>query len=149
MSDKSTSAHQSQFLGRGWQFPPMFSSVSNQVAMSEGEDNINQSIDLILQTRRGERSLLPYYGSQLSSFLFRSQDATLKEEIEKSVRYTLLNDEPRILVDDVSVSYTTGEESLVVISIIYTIKQTNTRHNHVFPFSILEGTNLAVRAQGA
>ncbi|MCF6437568.1 GPW/gp25 family protein [Pseudoalteromonas sp. MMG022] len=146
MAEKSTSAQQSQFLGRGWQFPPTFSSVSNQVAMNEGEININQSIDLILQTRRGERSLLPYYGSQLSSFLFRAQDATLKEEIAKSVRYTLLNDEPRISVEDVVVSYTTGTDSKVVISIVYTIKQTNTRHNHVFPFSILEGTNLAVRA---
>ncbi|NOU50287.1 GPW/gp25 family protein [Pseudoalteromonas sp. JBTF-M23] len=149
MSNKPTSAQQSQFLGRGWQFPPTFSSVSNQVAMNEGEKNINQSIDLILKTRRGERSLLPYYGSQLSNFLFRSQDATLKEEIAKSVRYTLLNDEPRISVDDVIVSYTTGSESQVVISVVYTVKRTNTRHNHVFPFSILEGTNLAVRAQGA
>ncbi|MCO7188541.1 MULTISPECIES: GPW/gp25 family protein [unclassified Pseudoalteromonas] len=145
MAGKSELSQQSEFLGSGWQFPPTFSSVSHQLAMNQSEANINQSIDLILQTRRGERCLLPDFGSQLNTFLFRSQDASLQEEIAKSVRNTLLNDEPRISVDEVFVSFTSEEASQVVISVLYTIKQTNTRHNHVFPFSLLEGTNLAVK----
>lgn len=139
----------SQFLGCGWQFPPSFSGASKQVHMIDAEANINQSIDLILQTQRGERSLLPYFGSNLRSYLFKSKDATLKEEIAQSVRDTLLHDEPRIRVDDVLVDYVSEPESTVAISVIYTIKQTNTRHNHVFPFSLLEGTNLTAGQKGA
>ena len=145
----ASSANNSQFLGRGWQFPPSFSGASKQVQMIDAEANINQSIDLILQTQRGERSLLPYFGSNLRSYLFKNKDATLKDEIAHSVRDTLLNDEPRIYVDDVLVDFVNEPESTVAISVIYTIKQTNTRHNHVFPFSLLEGTNLTAGQKGA
>lgn len=145
----SRQQNNSQFLGRGWQFPPSFSGASKQVQMIDAEANINQSIDLILQTQRGERSLLPYFGSNLRSFLFKNKDATLQSEIAQSVRDTLLNDEPRIRVDDVLVNFVNKPESIVAISIIYTIKQTNTRHNHVFPFSLLEGTNLTAGQKGA
>ncbi|SMS01973.1 Gene 25-like lysozyme [Vibrio mangrovi] len=138
-----------QFLGRGWKFPPEFSSATHQVVMNESEANINQSIDLILQAYRGERSLLPAYGGDLRSFLFRNRDATLKDEIAQSVRQTLLNDEPRIHVDQVEVMYMTASDELVVIQVNYTIRKTNTRHNHVFPFSLLEGTNLTAGQKGA
>ncbi|WP_107759263.1 GPW/gp25 family protein [Dickeya sp. Secpp 1600] len=139
----------SHFLGRGWQFPPVFSGAVRQVAMNSAEANINQSIDLILQTQRGERSLLPYFGSELRSFLFRYPDATLQNEIAQSVRTTLLNDEPRISVASVEVTFLPEPASMVAIHIDYIIRQTNTRHNHVFPFSLLEGTNLTVEQQGA
>jgi phage baseplate assembly protein W len=140
---------ESQFLGQGWKFPPEFSSATQQVVMNESEANINQSINLILQAHRGERSLLPHFGSDLSRFLFRNKDATLKDEIAQSVRQTLLNSEPRIHVDQVEVLFLTASEDMVVISVHYTIRQTNTRHNHVFPFSLLEGTNLTVEQKGA
>lgn len=140
----------SSFLGRGWAFPPTFSQTTKEVVMNEGEQNINQSIDLILQTQMGERALQPSFGSNLRSFVFRNRDATLKAEITQSVQHTLLNDEPRIRVDNVEVSYLEqSEENMVVISVSYTVKKTNTRHNHVFPFSLLEGTNLTVELQGA
>ncbi|QMV15966.1 GPW/gp25 family protein [Vibrio spartinae] len=138
-----------QFLGRGWQFPPAFSAGNHQVMMNESEANINQSINLVLQTYRGERSLLPDFGSDLHHFLFRNRDATLKDEIALSVRQTLLHDEPRIHVDQVEVLYLAESDELVVIQVDYTIRQTNTRHNHVFPFSLLEGTNLTVGPNGA
>lgn len=138
------------FLGQGWAFPPTFSAVTKELVMSQSEQNIDQSIDLILQTNRGERSLQPEFGSNLRSFLFRNRDTTLKTEIAQSVRNTLLNDEPRIRVDDVEVIYTDQDsDNMVVISVAYTVKKTNARHNHVFPFSLLEGTNLTVEQQGA
>ena len=139
---------ESDFLGRGWQFPPAFSGAIRQVSMNSAQDNINQSIDLVLRTARGERCLLPYFGSELRSFLFRQPDATLKDEIIQSVRLTLLNDEPRITVESIDVSFT-PEPAMVVIHIGYLIRQTNSRHNHVFPFSLLEGTTLTVEQQGA
>lgn len=137
-----------QFLGQGWQFPPSFSTANKQVVMTESENNINQSIDLILNTQRGERSLSPDFGSNLRSYLFAIQDATLKGEIAQSVKFALLQNEPRILVEEVNVEFKSDPDGLVAVGVIYTIKTTNTRHNHVFPFSILEGTNLTARQQG-
>lgn len=142
-SDSRTTTDAS-FLGTGWAFPPSFDKSTHQVTLSNSDTNINQSLDLILQTPRGSRSLIPDFGGELSRFLFRSADATLQEEIEQSVKTTLLTNEPRITVDAVIVSFVRDPASTVAVSIQYTIKNTNTRHNHVFPFSLLEGTNLKV-----
>lgn len=136
------------FLGRGWQFPPVFTGAIPQVAMTSAEDNINQSIDVVLRTVRGERCLLPYFGSELRSFLFRHPDATLKDEITQSIRLTLLNDEPRIIVESIDITFL-AESATVVVHIDYWVRKTNSRHNHVFPFSLLEGTNLTVEQSGA
>jgi phage baseplate assembly protein W len=75
--------------------------------------------------------------------LFQRLDATLRGEIVQMVKLTLLNSEPRIVVDSVTV---TGAalEGTVNIQIGYHVKLTNTRHNYVFPFSLIEATNLDV-----
>ncbi len=135
------------FLGTGWSFPPSFEQANYRLSLNSEENNINQSINLVLQTPRGSRSLLPDFGSDLLNFLFRKIDASLQEEIIQSVKTTLLNDEPRISVNDVQVAFITDGAATVSVTIYYTIKKTNTRHNHVFPFSLLEGTNLQVTAQ--
>lgn len=143
-SSQATAMTEESFLGSGWSFPPTFDKSTNQVVLSGSETNINQSIDLVLQTPRGARSLIPDFGSNLSSFLFRNADATLKDELEQSVKTTLLENEPRITVDSVVVTFVRDNGSTVNLAIYYTVKNTNTRHNHVFPFSLLEGTNLQV-----
>lgn len=135
--------NESKFLGTGWTFPPVFANSNYQLQLTGGERNIAQSIDLLLQTARGSRSLMPDFGSNLSGYVFRHIDASLQAEITQSVKNTLLDGEPRITVE--SVDFSTSEDgAAVALSIAYRIKQTNSRHNHVFPFSLLEGTNLRV-----
>ena len=133
----------SNFLGTGWSYPPVFDDASYQLRLSSGVDNVNQSIDLVLKTPAGSRALEPGFGSNLSSFVFRRIDASVKEEIIQSVRYALLNGEPRIDVERVDLDVKDGGAT-VNVAINYTVRQTNTRHNHVFPFSILEGSNLEI-----
>lgn len=133
--------NESSFLGQGWSFPPVFDATTHTLKLTAGEPNINQSIDLLLKTPRGSRTLLPEFGCNLFSYLFRRIDATAQEEIIQSVKTTLLNDEPRITVIDVDVGLS-DEGAMVSITVVYQILQTNSRHNHVIPFAQLEGTNL-------
>ena len=140
MIDEQATAD-SSFLGTGWTFPPAFDNASGQLQLSHGVDNINQSIDVLLKTVQGSRSMQPGYGCNLSSFLFQRLDATLQGEIVQMVKLTLLNGEPRIVVDTVSVSAAVQDDA-INIQVGYQIKWTNTRHNHVFPFSLIEATNL-------
>jgi len=135
---------ESSFLGTGWSFPPTFEQGNYQLTMTKTEDNINQSIDIILKTPRGSRPLQPEFGSNLNRFLFRKLNATCQEEIEQSVKMSLLNDEPRIVVDKVETRLQQDLGSTVAVFIYYTVKQTNSRHNYVYPFSLQEGTNLTV-----
>lgn len=133
---------ENSFLGAGWSFPPSFDNSNFCVSLTERENNIDQSIDLILQTPRNGRSLVPDFGSELRKFLFQHPDNSLKDEIASSVTATLLNNEPRIEVNTVKVGLLDNNDNTLGIAIDYTVKSTNTRHNHVFPFSLLEGTNL-------
>lgn len=130
------------FLGSGWSYPVTFSKGNYQLTISEYEVNINESIQSILLTERGARPMEPDFGSGLHQFFFRQMDETLKGDIIDAIEFALLNNEPRITVQKVVVSYPDFQNGTVLISIDYVYNQTNTRHNYVFPFHLNEGTNL-------
>lgn len=138
------------FLGRGWSFPPVFNAADASLSMVAGIENIAQSLNLLLATLRGSRALLPDFGSNLNQFVFRRSDTQTLEELADAARFILLHGEPRIVVEDVR-PQASADGSLMQLAITYRITQTNTRHNHVYPFAALEGSNLAPppRAGGA
>lgn len=138
----------SSFWGTGWSFPPTFEAGNQQLNMTSGEANINQSIDCVLQTNRGERSMQPNFGSNLQSFLFRPMDSSLKSDLVDSVKQILLDYEPRIAVESVGVNLVNDDNSRAEVNIVYRIKTTNSRHNYVYPFSLTEGTNLQTKDHG-
>ncbi|WP_299114017.1 GPW/gp25 family protein [uncultured Winogradskyella sp.] len=133
-----------EFLGSGWSFPVTFSAGNYSLNLTKYEENINESIDIILLTAMGERYMQPEFGSGLHQFFFKKMDETLKGEIKDTVMESLLNNEPRIEVLEVEVSFSDLLNGLIEILITYVFNQTNTRHNYVFPFYINEGTNLKV-----
>lgn len=141
--DKTTNIQQNNFLGSGWAFPVQFSAGNYNVHTTSGEENVNENIDIILMTRLGERCFEPQFGSGLQQFSFRKMEETLKGEITDMVQNSLLNNEPRITVHDISVQFTDLFSGLVEILIVYSINKTNTRHNHVYPFHLKEGTNIS------
>ncbi len=133
------------FWGSGWSFPPAFHAGNKQLALQEKEENINQSIEVVLKTMQGERNFYPQFGSGLGKFLFRDMNETLSGEIREEVKQTLVRNEPRISLNEVRVNFSKKQQGYAEIEILYTVRKTNTRHNHVFPFSLREGTNLYKR----
>ena len=133
---------ENSFLGCGWSFPPTFEVGNHQLKVTHGIENINDSIDIILMSNYGERSLNESFGTDLRRFFFKEMDGNLQGEIKHAVETALLDYEPRIIVDLVEVVFEDRSNGLVEIHIAYTIAKTNARHNHVFPFYIKEGTNL-------
>lgn len=140
--DKQLSKVDNHFLGSGWSFPVTFTGGNYQLHLTSYEDNIKDSIDIILQTKKGERCMQPQFNSGLQQFFFKKMDETLKGEISDAVKVSLLHNEPRITVTDVKVDFTDIQNGLVEIIVTYVYNQTNTRHNYVFPFHLTEGTNL-------
>jgi phage baseplate assembly protein W len=133
---------QHSFLGSGWSFPVLFSTGNYQLHTTAGQENINEAIDLILMTKMGERCFDPRFGSGLQQFFFRTMDETLKGEIADAVSVSLLHNEPRITVKNIEISFTDQQAGLIEIQISYVCNRSNTRHNHVFPFHLKEGTNI-------
>ncbi len=136
----STTQEQS-FLGRGWQFPPSFLAEMSQVLISEQEDDINQSLEVLLSTRPGERIMQLDYGCDLTPLLYEPITLTLKTHMKELIGTAILLYEPRITAEEIKLEEQMSE-GVILISIEYIIKETNARNNLVFPFYLNEGTNV-------
>jgi len=128
------------FLGRGWRFPPTFSSHSSDVVMVDGENDIRESLFILLSTAQGERVMVPTYGCDLHRYVFAELTTGVMTEIRDMVATAILRWEPRIDVLDVSVTADPDEPGLMRIGVDYRIRRTNVRSNIVFPFYFTEGT---------
>lgn len=132
------------FIGVGWGWPPTFVKGSNTVVMTKDSSNINENLTQLLNTRIGERALNPNYGSKLNKFLFSAQSGIVLKEIQSSLKKSIHLFEPRITVDDITLELQSQENGLLIISVTYTVKKVNSRHNFVYPFYINEGTYLDI-----
>ena len=130
------------FLGRGWSFPPVFHKGENSVELVEEEEDIRQSLMILLSTIKGERVMNPDYGANMQAMLFEPLTVSLAARISERIEKAILYFEPRIKTDDVSYSMD-KENGLVEVRIDYTIIATNNRRNIVYPYYLNEGTDIA------
>ena len=130
------------FLGTGWAFPPAFESDSKWVAMVSGEEDIRQSIRIILGTIPTERVMSPKFGCGLITYVFETNDPTYLTMLKDSISDALLYDEPRIKVHEIRIGKEKFMEGILMIHIDYTVIITNSRTNMVYPYYFKEGTNL-------
>ena len=130
------------FLGRGWAFPPAFNFELGTVETVAAEEDIRQSIRIIIETIPGERIMFSTFGCGIRKFVFESNDPTHMSMLKDSIYDALLYNEPRIKLEKIDITDDTQVSGLIHIHIFYTIIITNTRSNMVFPFYIKEGTNL-------
>ena len=130
------------FLGRGWSFPPAFTRGENGVTMVDDEEDIRQSLIILLSTTRGERIMQPDYGANMEELLFEPLTVSLAKRISTHIEKAILFYEPRIKTNDISFRLD-KESGLVEITIEYTIIATNNRRNIVYPYYLNEGTDIA------
>jgi len=123
-----------EFLGRGWAFPVALDELTGGISMSEYENDIRQSIYIILSTAKGERVMRPDFGCGIHSFVFQVINMTTKTLIEQSVREALERWEPRIILENVKVTYQPSPGNQCLVNIDYVVRSTNDRHNLVYPF---------------
>lgn len=126
------------FLGRGWAFPVQ-AGPSGEVLMAEFEEDIRQSIRIILGTNPGERVMRPDFGAGLNALVFEPVNTTTMALVQHRVELALVTWEPRINVLDIQVSTVPQERNLLLIEVSYQVRSTNTFYNLVYPFYLLEG----------
>lgn len=125
------------FRGTGWRFP-VHPDRDGAIALSSGDDDIDESIRIILQTRKGERVMRPDFGCGIHDYTFTVVNATTRTLIETSVLEALRKWEPRIEVQDVTASPANLDEGRLDVSIDYRVRSTNTETNLVYPFYLTE-----------
>ncbi len=125
------------FLGTGWAFPVSLDD-DGDVALVDHEEDIRQSIRIILETNHGERLMRPRFGSDVRRFVFESVSTTTLALLQHRVSEALVRGEPRIDVDQVTVTVNGTAGTRVDVDISYRIRATNTFYNLVYPFYLDE-----------
>ena len=134
-------ADDQQFLGKGWAFPVTFSNQGRAVSVAEAEDDIHQSLEILLSTHVGERVLNPTFGWRRDSLVFEPLSTSFAAYLTREIEMAILFFEPRIKLNTLNFESEPDREGLVLIRIDYTIKMTNTRTNLVYPFYVTEAVN--------
>lgn len=129
------------FLGRGLKFPLGIDPKTGKIAMVEFEDDIREAIGIIIRTSRGERVMLPDFGTDAEDYTFSPTGSGIGDTIVHDLTRDLQLQEPRI--QDISVSCDSGtSDGQLLISVGYTVRSTNNRYNMVYPFYISEGSKI-------
>jgi uncharacterized protein len=131
---------QKDWMGRGWAYPVRVDPATGAIATSAYEQDIRQSIIIILGTSPGERVMRPDFGCGIHDLVFGVVDVALLTRVEASVREALMHYEARIEVQSVRVDpVRASTDGLLLIELEYRVRRTNQTGNLVYPFYFREG----------
>lgn len=127
------------FLGRGWAMPVDLDPATGRVASVAYEEDIRQSILIILETAQGERVMRPDFGCGIHELVFTAVDSTAVQRIRSVVEDALRRYEARVDVLGVEVDEAATSEGKLLVEVEYRVRKTNQIGNLVFPFYFREG----------
>ena len=120
----------------GWAFPIGIDEKTGKIKTTSLEEDIKQSVKILLNTVRGERLKHSNYGSQLTRFVFEPISYHLVREIEEEVYETLSYWEKRIEDINIEILHKKSNESELLMQISYTIIETGTRDDINYEYSL-------------
>ncbi|MFZ6756065.1 GPW/gp25 family protein [Undibacterium sp. Ji50W] len=129
------------FLGTGWSFPPEFSKRGN-TRMVSAEEDIRQSLLILISTTPGERVMQPNFGCGLKAQIYENLNESTITVLKDLIRRAVIFYEPRVVLEAIETDHSYIYEGRLNIELIYRIVTTNTRHNLVYPFYFREGTDV-------
>ena len=132
-------ATSSKLLGRGWKFPFMLDE-RGEVALSDGEVDVQEAIWMILSTAFGERLMHPDFGCGIHDLVFAPNNTGTAGLARFYVEEALVRWEPRIDLEEVEVQADPAQPELLLISVSYRVRMTDSRYNLVYPFYLTRGT---------
>ena len=110
-------------FGQGLSFPPRVG-ADGRLAWSEGEENVRESIRVILLTELGERLLRPDFGCGLRRFLFEPNTVTTRALVREAIANAIRAREPRVAVETVTVEADAEDARLVAVEILFRLVAT-------------------------
>jgi uncharacterized protein len=113
-------------FGRGISFPPRVG-ADGRIVWSEGEQNVRESIRVILMTNLRERLMLPEFGANLGIYLFEPNNVMTRHAIGDVITKALVAWEPRIRVESVTVECDPDDPRSAIATITYQLVATQTR----------------------
>ena len=130
------------FLGVGWKFPPTFNKRTGSVILVSEEEDIRESLEILLSTRKGERNMLPDFGCNLHHMAFETINGNTVSQLQNMISDAIREFEPRITLDSIDIDTGKQLDGFVNIIIQYTVNKSNQSTNMVYPYYILEGNDV-------
>lgn len=127
-----------QFLGKGWAFPLTFENQGRTVRMATAEDDIRQSLTILLATNLGERVMRPTFGWKRDAVMFEALSTSFAAYLKRELETAILFYESRIELNQITFDSLASQGGRLDIRLDYTIRATNTRSNLVYPFYLDE-----------
>ncbi|MGA7730497.1 MAG: GPW/gp25 family protein [Chloroflexia bacterium] len=121
MVDTATQYHiprARSLFGEGPAFPPRVG-ADGRLAWSSGEENVRESIRILLLTEPGERIMREEFGCGLRRFLFEPNTATTRQLIRERITQAIGRWEPRALLEAVEVDPDPDDIRVVHITILF------------------------------
>jgi hypothetical protein len=131
-------AIQSDIIGTGWRFP-ILPDARGRLGYVGGEENIEQSLRLLLLTNLRERVMRGGFGTSARENLFAPGSEKVLRLLERSVAAAIRDHEPRIEVRNLRANADARDPTHVNVEIDYEIRATYVRGNLVFPFYLAGG----------
>lgn len=130
------------FLGTGWSFPPKFDYELDTLQMSSDEQDIRESLFILMSTTPGERPTNPDYGCDLMQFNFMPIDVTTEYLMRQAIKYAVRWFEPRVKLEEIDIDTASEIDGVIYLTLNYKIIKSNIRNNIVFPYYKVEGTEI-------
>lgn len=128
-----------EFLGKGWSFPVGTPDAGGEIILSGEEEKIAESVRIILGTAPGERLMRPDFGCGIHDYVFAPNNVRTAGLIRFHVEEALNRWEPRIDLQQVRVEPDPDNPAVILLSIDYRVKSTDSRYNMVYPFYLERG----------
>jgi phage baseplate assembly protein W len=122
-----------EFLGKGFRFPVSIN-LNGGVSSSALEENVRQSIFIILGTAPGERIRRPDFGCRIHDLMFAPNNPITAARAEIYCEEAIYKYEPRISSLSVRARPNPAQPNRLDVNIEFTIADQNNKRNLVFPF---------------
>ncbi|WP_285711037.1 GPW/gp25 family protein [Erythrobacter oryzae] len=101
---------------------------AGRIGWSDGEENVRESIAVILRTDRLERIALPDFGAGLQRWLFAPNTPDTHARIAHAVEQALRRWEPRIALEEVTVAASPDNSTQAIATITYRLVASGQRN---------------------
>src|SRR5688572_14253441 len=108
---------QKDWLGRGWSNRVHLDPRTGAIVLVAYEEDIRQSIEIILSTARGERVMRPDFGCGIHELVYDVIDIAMITRVETEVRESLVKYEARVEVLRVAADPRQVAEGMLLVEI--------------------------------
>ncbi len=123
---------------KGWSFPLEIDETTGKIKTTTLENDIKQSILILLHTQKGERLYHSDYGNELQRFMFEPLQSNLKKDIQKEIENCIKKWEKRVSSVAVEIFESAEQYTTLIVQIQYYIEQTEQWQTWQYAFDLTE-----------